>query len=198
MGCINGMGSGKFNVGGGTTLQWVRIRGSRIIPITSCYGHSDVYTLAWRASLSGRRLFYLVCCLKLTCLFGSFFSDVLVSALAFIMSCGYCTFYDFVLMVTGWQGSLSSFHPPCLFENLWSVENIVINYVCFRSMSYALSEWEKNAMQPSMRKRHLETKLHTSITRYLTLLHKWTLLSSGLPISSKQRNSKFQLCRSCL
>ena len=80
---------------------------------------------------------------------------------------------------------------------IWSVENIIINYVCFRSMSYALSEWEKNAMQPSMRKRHLETKLHTSITRYLTLLHKWTPLSSGLPISSKQCNSKFQLCRSC-
>ena len=82
-------------------------------------------------------------------------------------------------------------------QNLWSVGNIVINYVCFRSMSYALSEWEKNAMQPSMRKRHLETKLHTSITRYLTLLHKWTLLSSGLPISSKKGNSKFELCRSC-
>ena len=34
-----------------------------------------------------------------------------------------------------------------------------------RSISYALSEWEQNAMQPSMRKRHLEAKLHTSITR---------------------------------
>ena len=193
MGCINGMGSGKFNVGGGTTLQWVRIRGSRIIPITSCFGHPDIYALAWRASLSGRRLFYLVFCLKLTCCF----SDVLVSALAFIMSCSCCTFYDFVLMVTGWQGSLFNLIHSVSLQNLWSVENIIINYVCFRSMSYALSEWEKNAMQPSMRKRHLETKLHTSITRYLTLLHKCTPLSSRLPISSKQRNSKFQLCRSC-
>lgn len=38
-----------------------------------------------------------------------------------------------------------------------------------RSMSYALSKWEQNAMQPSMRKRHLERKLHTSITSVLSV-----------------------------
>ena len=140
MGCINGMGSGKFNVGGGTTLQWVRIRGSRIIPITSCYGHSDVYTLAWRASLSGRRLFYLVCCLKLTCLFGSFFSDVLVSALAIIMSCSCCTFYDFVLMVPSWQGSLSSFHPQCLFAKPLKCRKYH-NNLCFFQVNVLCPEW---------------------------------------------------------
>ena len=34
-------------LGGGTTLQWVRIRGSRIIPITSCYGHLDINFMLW-------------------------------------------------------------------------------------------------------------------------------------------------------
>lgn len=34
------------------------------------------------------------------------------------------------------------------------------------TFSYALSEWERNAMQPSMHKKQMETKLYTSITRF--------------------------------
>ncbi|XP_020912267.1 KICSTOR complex protein SZT2 isoform X2 [Exaiptasia diaphana] len=37
------------------------------------------------------------------------------------------------------------------------------------TFSYALSEWERNAMQPSMHKKQMETKLHTSITSVLSV-----------------------------
>lgn len=63
------------------------------------------------------------------------------------------------------------------------------------TLSYALSEWEKNAMQPSMHKKQMESKLHTSITRYLLFMYESLITCTyDIYFKANKEYNRFPVC----